>query len=88
VKNLSRPAWIVAKGTLFLLLGTAAAVLLLIERPTPKAALLLAVAIWSFCRFYYFGFYVIERWVDRDYHFSGLISVACYLLVVRWRGRP
>ena len=45
--------------------------------------LLLAVAIWSFCRFYYFAFYVIEHYVDPQFRFAGLISFAQYL----WKHR-
>jgi hypothetical protein len=56
------------------------------ERPTWKLGLLLALAIWSFCRFYYFAFYVIQHYVDPDYRFSGLFSFADYM-VRRQRGR-
>jgi hypothetical protein len=57
-----------------------AAVLLVLENPTWKAALLLALAIWCFCRCYYFAFYVIEKYVDPGYKFSGLWSFVCYLM--------
>jgi hypothetical protein len=40
----------------------------------------LAVAVWSFCRLYYFAFYVIEHHVDPDYRFSGLLSFVRYLI--------
>jgi hypothetical protein len=70
--------WI--KAVLFLFMGTAAAVLIFIENPTFRLGVLLALAIWSFCRAYYFAFYVIEHYVDPGYHFSGLISFARYLL--------
>ena len=63
------------KGVLFLILGLASSALLLFEVPTLKTAALLAISVWSFCRFYYFAFYVIERYVDPGYRFSGLISV-------------
>jgi len=65
---------------LFLFLGLVAAALLLFERPTIKVGLLLTLAVWCFCRFYYFAFYVIERYVDPSYRFSGLLSFARYLL--------
>ena len=54
--------------------------LLLFEHPTLKTGLLMTIAVWSFCRFYYFAFYVIERYVDPNYRFSGLLSFALYLL--------
>jgi hypothetical protein len=41
--------------------------------------LLFVVAIWCFCRFYYFAFYAIERYVDPSYRFSGLLSFARYV---------
>lgn len=67
------------KGMLFLLLGSVAAVLLVLEHPTWKVAGLLALTVWCFCRFYYFAFYVIERYVDPSYKFSGLGSFVSYL---------
>ena len=67
------------KAVLFLFAGVLACALLLLEQPTPKVALLLAVAIYCFCRAYYFAFYVIEHYVDPGYKFSGLISFARYI---------
>jgi len=78
--DLTSPAWIKAKGLLFLFLGFLSASLLLRERPTLRAAVLLIIAVWSFCRFYYFAFYVLEHYVDPAYRFSGLLSLARYLL--------
>jgi len=83
MKDLSNPFWIKLKGILFLLIGIVAAVLVFLDNPKWQTAILLTLGIWSFCRFYYFAFYVIEKYVDPDYKFSGLISFAKYLL----RGR-
>jgi len=58
MKDLTNPTWIKLKGFLFLFLGLVAATLLFLEHPTLKAALLLVLALWCFCRFYYFAFYV------------------------------
>jgi len=79
MKDLTSPGWIKFKGILFLLIGILASALLLIENPNLKAAVFLAVAIWCFCRFYYFAFYVIEHYVDPGYRFSGLWSFALYM---------
>ena len=79
MKDLTSATWIKVKGILFLLLGIAAAALLILENPGWKTVGLLALAIWCFCRFYYFAFYVIEKYVDPGYKFSGLWSFACYL---------
>ncbi len=79
MKDLTSPFWIKFKGILFLFIGLVAAVLIFLDSPTLKTAVLLAVAIWSFCRFYYFAFYVIEKYVDPSYKFSGLIAFARHL---------
>jgi hypothetical protein len=84
--DITDPRLIYAKGFLFLFLGVAASALLFVESPTLKTAFLLAVAVWGFCRFYYFAFYVIEHYVDPGYKFAGLASFARYLL--RRRRRP
>ena len=86
MKDLTSATWIKVKGILFLLLGLAAAALLILESPSWKVAGLLALAIWCFCRFYYFAFYVIEKYVDPSYKFSGLWSFVGYLL--RSRRKP
>jgi hypothetical protein len=83
MKDLRSSFWIKFKGILFLLIGLTAATLLFLDLPTWRTAVLLVVAIWSFCRFYYFAFYVIEKYVDSNYKFSGLISFAKY-----WFRRP
>jgi hypothetical protein len=78
MKDLQNPSLIWLKGWLFLFLGVASAGLLLAELPTLKMAGLLALAIWSFCRAYYFAFYVIEHYVDEGFKFSGLWSFASH----------
>lgn len=86
MKDLTSATWIKVKGMLFLLLGLAAAALLILENPSWQTAGLLALVIWCFCRFYYFAFYVIEKYVDSSYKFSGLWSFAVYL--ARSRRKP
>ena len=80
MKDITSPGWIKVKGILFLLVGIGVAALLILEHPTWKVALLLAVTVWCFCRSYYFAFYVIEKYVDPSYKFSGLWSFVCYLV--------
>ena len=80
MKDLSNPFWIKLKGILFLLIGIVAAMLVFLDNPKWQTAILLALGIWSFCRFYYFAFYVIEKYVDPSYRFSGLISFMRHLL--------
>ena len=66
------------KGGLFLLGGLLAAAGVLLEAPTVRVAILLAIAVWCFARFYYFAFYVIGHYVDPSYRFAGLIDFAKY----------
>lgn len=70
---------IIAKGFLFLLTGFVAAGLLLVDHPNIRTGLLLLITVWSFCRFYYFAFYVIQHYVDPTYYFSGLTSFLQYV---------
>jgi hypothetical protein len=78
MKDLTSATSIKVKGILFLLLGLVAAALLILENPSWKTVGLVALAVWCFCRFYYFAFYVIEKYVDGQYKFSGLGSFARY----------
>ena len=75
---------ILAKGWLFLVIGILASALLIARDPDWRAVLLLAVAVWGFCRFYFFAFHVIERWVDPTYRFAGLLDFFRWW----WRERP
>jgi hypothetical protein len=68
------------KGGLFLLLGMFASGLLLAESPHWRTALLLGIAVWAFCRFYYFLFYVLERYAGRKEPFAGVLDALGYLL--------
>jgi len=83
MKDLKSPFWIKLKGILFLFIGLFSALLLILEHPTWKVALFLAISIWCFCRFYYFAFYVIQNYVDPGFRFSGLGSFFRYLLTRR-----
>lgn len=78
--DLTSKRLIYTKGFLFLLTGLLASALLLAESPSWKVFFLLAVAVWSFARCYYFAFYVIQHYVDPKYRFAGLGSFVRYLL--------
>ena len=77
--DLTSPRSILLKGWLFLLLGLIAAGALLALHFSWETAGLLAIALWAFCRWYYFMFYVIEHYVDPGYKFAGLGSFLRYL---------
>jgi hypothetical protein len=78
--DLRQPLLIKAKGLMFLLAGIMAAAMIILENPSWQMAGLLALAVWCFCRFYYFAFYVIEHYVDPSYKFAGLWSFASYMV--------
>ncbi|MEM6334527.1 MAG: hypothetical protein AAF823_14430 [Planctomycetota bacterium] len=73
---------LIFKAATFVALGLIAAATLLILHPSLAAALLL-IAVWAFCRAYYFAFYVIEHYVDPAYRFDGLLSALRFL----WKNR-
>ncbi|QEF97173.1 hypothetical protein Mal15_12110 [Stieleria maiorica] len=81
--DLQNPRLIWAKGILFLVLGVLSTALLVARLPSLTEWALLCICIWSFCRAYYFAFYVIEHYVDPSYKFAGLSSLAKYL----WKHR-
>lgn len=68
------------KAVLLLAIGLTSFLLLAIELHSLQGVLLLIVSIWAFCRTYYFAFYVIEKYMDPAYRFSGLFSFVKYLL--------
>jgi hypothetical protein len=76
MRDLKSKGLIVAKGVMFLLITMTAGLLLWIERPSIKTALLLALLVWAACRFYYFLFYVLEKYVDSRLQYAGLIGLA------------
>ncbi len=78
--DITSPTLLYIKGGLFLLLGILAVGGMLFMFPDLRLAALLAIAIWAFCRAYYFIFYVIQQYVDPSYKFAGLIDFARYVL--------
>ncbi len=78
--DLRSPALMYVKAPLFLTAGAISAAALLWEHPGWRTAALLGISIWSFCRLYYFAFYVVEKYIDPGYRFAGIGSVLVYLL--------
>lgn len=74
--DLRNPRWMYLKAGLLLAVGLLASALLLLDSPTVRTAVLLAVAVWAFCRAYYFAFYVVQHYADPDYRFAGLVDFA------------
>jgi hypothetical protein len=78
--DIKSPRVIWVKGVLFLLLGLLASALLVLQMPDIKSLLLHCMAVWAFCRCYYFAFYVIQHYVDSDFRYAGLFSFLQYAL--------
>jgi len=84
MSDITNPRLLYIKGTLMLLVGVLAAVLLLGSHPEWKVAVLLGVAVWGFCRAYYFAFYVVEHYIDPGYRYAGLSSFVLHAFRRRW----
>jgi hypothetical protein len=82
--DLSSKRWIIAKGAMLALIALLAAAALFVEQPSLRRAALLVVLVWAACRFYYFLFYVLERYVDPRLRYAGLLALARNLWQ-RWR---
>jgi hypothetical protein len=80
IKN-PRVLWV--KFGLFLVVGLFASTIALLLFPSIRLAALLALAIWAFCRAYYFAFYVIEHYADPAFRYAGISSFIRYA----WRRR-
>ena len=78
--EIKNPTILYRKGGLFVLAGLLASTGILLIAPSLRVAALLAIAIWSFARAYYFAFYVIERYIDPGFRFAGLWSLVRYWL--------
>ena len=73
--DLTSKKWIVVKGVLFFFIALFSAALVLVELPSWRVAALLAALIWGSCRFYYFLFYVLEKYVDPSLRYAGLLDL-------------
>lgn len=86
-RDIKSPALLRLKGGLFLLLGVIAAALLLLEDFSWQRLVLLLIAVWSFCRFYYFLFYVLQNYAGRERPYAGLFDALKWALRGRERER-
>lgn len=71
---------IVLKGILFLVILLTTSAFLYMLNPDWLTALLIALLIWASARFYYFLFYVLEKYVDPDLKYAGLVDMVRQLL--------
>ena len=68
------------KGWMFLGIAILATANILFIAPRWEVGVLLAIALWAAARWYYFMFYVIERYVDPSFRFAGLGSFLKYIV--------
>jgi hypothetical protein len=73
------PRWIWIKAILFLLILLGASALVIFTDERLQRLLYLLCVIWSSARLYYFLFYVMEKYVDPSFRFSGLGNLVRYL---------
>jgi len=78
--DLKSPRLIHAKGFLFLLLGLIGVAGVLLESPHFRTVVLLGVSIWAFCRFYYYLFYVLERYLGKTTPYAGIWDALRFIL--------
>jgi hypothetical protein len=72
-----------AKGFMFLIAGLIAAGLILAGSPNLRTLVLLIITIWAFCRFYYYLFYVLERYVGKETRYAGILDALKYVVKSR-----
>jgi hypothetical protein len=68
------------KAILLLVIGGMSGFLLWIQSPSLMTIFLVLLVAWSFARAYYFAFYVIQKYIDPSYRFSGLIDFVRYCI--------
>ena len=73
-KDIKSKKLLYLKASLFAVLGMLSVVIILSMHPSWVIGLLLLIAIWSFCRLYYFFFYVIDKYIDPGSRHAGLID--------------
>jgi hypothetical protein len=78
--DLTNPKLMWLKAVLFLIIGLLCAILLSVDLPHWRDLVFFMLAVWAFCRAYYFAFYVIQHYIDPSYKFAGLTSFIRYLL--------
>ncbi len=81
--DLTSRGWIVAKGCLFLVIVMMSAAGVIIHEDRWYRFGLLVLCLWAACRFYYFLFYVLERYVGVEGRYTGLVDLASRL----WKKR-
>lgn len=79
---------IVAKGWMFLAIAAMSACLIVQRSPNIVTAILVGALVWSSCRFYYFLFHVLEKYVDPEMKYRGVWHLYGQMKRARSRATP
>jgi hypothetical protein len=77
-QELKSTTLIYLKAFLFFFILLISFIAIILETQDIYITILLLLIIWSSARLYYFMFYVIEKYVDSQYKFSGVWSFLQY----------
>jgi hypothetical protein len=81
--DLTSRGWIIAKGLMFAVIVVMSGAGAVLHEDRWYRLGLLLVCVWAACRFYYFLFYVLERYVGIEGRYAGIIDLCRRL----WRQR-
>lgn len=73
-RDIKSPALLKIKGISFALIGLMSTGILIWQLNDLSLTLMLLIAIWAWCRFYYFLFYVLEHYAGRKRPYAGLLD--------------
>lgn len=88
MSDLTSKRVIFVKGWLFLAIAAISAYLIVQRSPHVVTAVLAGTLVWSSCRFYYFLFYVLEKYVDPGMKYRGVWHLYGQLRRARLQGKP
>ena len=73
--DLTSRGWIIAKGALFAVIVLMTGGLLILFDDWRHELPLLLICLWAACRFYYFLFHVLERYVGLGGRYAGIMDL-------------
>jgi hypothetical protein len=83
--DLKSRGWMVAKGVLFALIVVMSGAGVVLDEDRWRRLGLLVTCVWAACRFYYFLFYVLERYVGVEGRYAGILDLVQRLWSARHR---
>ena len=86
--DLKAPWLMHLKGALFVVIVVMCATVLFLQVPTLTTGILILAMVWASCRFYYYLFYVLERYLGREKRFAGVVDALCFLATKTDRSSP